>query len=67
MKRRQLDVLIPMVYGGLIVICALWWTDALTFVCVVGAILTGIYWVIYRRGLMEGEPGGRQRDRQRDR
>jgi len=65
MQRRQLDVLIPMTFALLVVVCALWWTEALTFVAVVGAILVGMYWAVFRRGMVEAEGGGRQRDRKR--
>ncbi len=65
MDRRQLDTLVPMVYGLLVVVCALWIHAALLPVVVVGAILVGIYYAVFRSRMVRDEGVGRQRNRRR--
>jgi hypothetical protein len=64
MDRRQLDTLLPMVYGLAVVVCALWLQGALLPVAVIGAILLGIYYGVFR-SRMVGPGGGRRRNRLR--
>jgi hypothetical protein len=66
MDRRQLDTLLPMVYGLAVVVCALWIQGGLIPVAVIGAILLGIYYAVFRGRLAPGE-GGRRRNRIRNR
>jgi hypothetical protein len=66
MDRRQLDTAFPMVYGLVVVICALWVHGALIPVAVIGAILLGIYYAVFRSRMIVGE-GGRRRNRIRNR
>ncbi len=67
MDRRQLDTLLPMVYGLAVVICALWVHSALIAVAVIGAILLGIYYAVFRSRMVAAEGGGRRRNRLRNR
>lgn len=67
MDRRQLDTLLPMVYGLAVVVCVLWLKDALIPVAVIGAILLGIYYAVFRARMVAGEAGGRRRNRIRNR
>jgi hypothetical protein len=67
MDRKQLDTLLPMVYGLAVVICALWVHDALIAVAVIGAILLGIYYAVFRGRVVGGPEGGRRRNRLRNR
>ena len=67
MDRRQLDTLLPMVYGLVVVVCVLWVEDALIPVAVIGAILLGIYYAVFRGRMVAGEGGGRRRNRLRNR
>ena len=67
MNRKQLDTLLPMVYGLAVVICALWVDDALLPVAVIGAILLGMYYAVFRSRMVAGESGGRRRNRVRNR
>jgi hypothetical protein len=67
MDRRQLDTLIPMLYGLAVVVCALWVDQALVAVAVIGAILVGIYYGVFRARMVRGEGGGRKRNRVRNR
>ena len=66
MDRKQLDTLFPMVYGLAVVVCALWVHVALIPVTVIGAILLGIYYAVFR-SRMAGPEGGRRRNRLRNR
>ena len=66
MDRKQLDTFLPMVYGLAVVVCALWVHGALIAVAVIGAILLGIYYAVFR-GRMAGPEGGRRRNRLRNR
>jgi hypothetical protein len=63
MDRKQFDTFIPMVYGLLVVICALWIHAALVPVAVIGAILVGIYYAVFRTKMVRSEGIGRDRDR----
>ncbi|MEP7091978.1 MAG: hypothetical protein ABI776_17890 [Nocardioidaceae bacterium] len=67
MNRKQLDTLLPMLYGLAVVICALWINKALVPVAVIGAILLGIYYAVFRSRMVAGEDGGRRRNRIRNR
>lgn len=67
MDRKQLDTLLPMVFGLLVVICALWVQEALIPVTVIGAILLGIYYAVFRSRMVTAEGGGRRRNRIRNR
>lgn len=67
MDRKQLDTLLPMVFGLLVVICALWVEEALIPVTVIGAILLGIYYAVFRSRMVTAEGGGRRRNRIRNR
>ena len=66
MDRRQLDTALPMVYGLAVVVCALWVQGALIPVAVIGAILLGMYYAVFRGRMPVGE-GGRRRNRIRNR
>jgi hypothetical protein len=67
MNRKQLDTLLPMLYGLAVVICALWLDDALIPVAVIGAILLGIYYAVFRSRMVGAEGSGRRRSRLRNR
>jgi hypothetical protein len=67
MERKQIDTLLPMLYGLAVVVCALWVKSALLPVTVVGAILIGIYFAVFRSRMAAGEGGGRRRNRLRNR
>jgi hypothetical protein len=67
MDRKQFDTLLPMVYGLAVVVCALWVHAALLPVTVVGAILLGIYYGVFRSRMVAAEGGGRRRNRLRNR
>jgi hypothetical protein len=67
MDRRQLDTLLPMVYGLAVVVCALWVGDALIAVTVIGAFLLAIYYAVFRGRMAAGPEGGRRRNRLRNR
>lgn len=67
MDRKQLDTLLPMVFGLLVVICALWVERALIPVTVIGAILLGIYYAVFRSRMVTADGGGRRRNRIRNR
>jgi hypothetical protein len=67
MDRRQLDTLLPMVYGLAVVVCALWLHDALVAVAVIGAILLGIYYAVFRGRMVAADGSGRRRNRIRNR
>ncbi len=63
MSVNRVPLLISMIYGIAVVLCALVWTDGLAVVATVGAMLVGLAWVFLRP-----EPGvGRQRNRNRNR
>ena len=66
MDRRQLDTLLPMIYGLAVVVCALWVHAALVPVAVIGAILLGMYYAVFRNRMVAGA-GGRRRNRIRNR
>jgi len=66
MDRRQLDALLPMLFGLLVVICALWIHSALIPVAVIGGILIGMYYAVFRAKMVSAEGGGRRRNRLRD-
>ncbi len=63
MNRQQLKVAVPMVYGILVVACALFFPRALLFVAVIGAMLVGLYYTVSARS--GGAAGGRDRQRNR--
>jgi hypothetical protein len=65
MDRKQLDTLLPMVYGLAVVVCALWLHGGLVPVAVIGAILLGIYYAVFRGRMVTAE-GGRRRNRIRN-
>lgn len=67
MDRRQLDMLLPMLFGLAVLIAALFLDDAVFPVAVVGGILLGIYYAVFRSKLVRAEGGRRQRNRDRDR
>jgi hypothetical protein len=67
MDRRQLDTALPMVFGLLVVICALWVQGALIPVAVIGGILLGMYYAVFRSRMVTTEGGGRRRNRIRNR
>jgi hypothetical protein len=67
MDRRQLDTALPMVFGLLVVICALWVHAALIPVAVIGGILLGMYYAVFRSRMVLAEGGGRRRNRIRNR
>jgi hypothetical protein len=67
MERKQIDTLLPMLYGLAVVVCALWVSSALLPVTVVGAILIGIYFAVFRSRMSVGGSGGRRRNRLRNR
>ena len=61
MPAHRIPLLISMVYGIAVVLCALVWTDALAVVAAVGAMIVGLVWVFIRP-----QAGvGRQRNRNR--
>ncbi len=63
MPAHRIPLLISMVYGIAVVLCAIVWTDALAVVATVGAMLVGLAWVFLRP-----EAGvGRERNRNRNR
>jgi hypothetical protein len=66
MDRRQLDTALPMVYGLAVVVCALWLHAALIPLTVIGAILLGIYYAVFRSRMAAAEGGGRRRNRIRN-
>jgi hypothetical protein len=66
MSRRQLDTLLPMVYGLAVVVCALWVHAALVAVTVIGAILLGIYYGVFRGRVGADDGAGRRRNRIRN-
>jgi hypothetical protein len=63
MDRRQLDTLLPMVYGLAVVVCVFWVGDALIPVAVIGAFVLGIYYAVFRSRMVRAESGGRPRRR----
>jgi hypothetical protein len=67
MDRRQLDTALPMVFGLLVVICALWVQGALIPVAVIGGILLGMYYAVFRSRMVAVDGGGRRRNRIRNR
>jgi hypothetical protein len=67
MDRRQLDTALPMVFGLLVVICALWVHSALIPVAVIGGILLGMYYAVFRSRMVLAEGTGRRRNRIRNR
>lgn len=67
MDRRQLDMLLPMLFGLAVLMAALFLDDAVFPVAVVGGILLGIYYAVFRSKLVRAEGGRRQRNRDRDR
>lgn len=67
MDRKQLDTAFPMVFGLLVVICALWVQSALIPVAVIGGILLGMYYAVFRSRMVAAEGGGRRRNRIRNR
>lgn len=63
MSVNRIPLLISMVYGIAVVLCAMVWTGALAVVATVGAMVVGLAWVFLRP-----EAGvGRQRNRNRNR
>ncbi len=63
MPVNRIPLLISMLYGIAVVLCALVWTGALAVVTTVGAMVVGLAWVFLRP-----EPGvGRRRNRNRNR
>jgi hypothetical protein len=67
MDRSQLDTALPMVFGLLVVICALWVQGALIPVAVIGVILLGMYYAVFSSRMVASEGGGRRRNRIRNR
>ena len=65
MDRKQLDTLLPMLYGLAVVVCALWLQGGLVAVAVIGAILLGIYYGVFRGRMLGGDADGRRRNRLR--
>jgi mannose/fructose/N-acetylgalactosamine-specific phosphotransferase system component IID len=63
MDRRQLDTLLPMLYGLAVVVCVFWVKDALLPVAVIGAFVLGIYYAVFRGRMARAEGGGRPRRR----
>jgi hypothetical protein len=67
MDRKQLDTALPMVFGLLVVICALWVQGALIPVAVIGGILLGMYYAVFRSRMDAVDGTGRRRNRIRNR
>lgn len=65
MDRRQLDMLLPMLFGLAVLVAALFLDDAVFPVAVVGGILLGIYYAVFR-SKMVGTGRNRNRNRNRD-
>jgi hypothetical protein len=65
--RKQLDMLVPMLFGLAVVVAALFFDEALLPVAVVGGALVGIYYAVFRSRMLRGEGAGRARNRDRDR
>jgi hypothetical protein len=63
--RKQLDTLLPMLFGLAVVVAALFVEDALVPVAVIGGILLGIYYAVFRSKMIRGDGVDRQRDRNR--
>ena len=63
--RKQLDILIPMLFGLAVLVAALFFDDAVFPVAVVGGILLGIYYAVLRSRMVGAEGGRRQRNRYR--
>lgn len=55
-----------MAYGLAVVVCALWIHPALAPVAIVGALLLGIYYAVFRSRMIRDSGEGRARHRQRD-
>jgi hypothetical protein len=49
-----------------VVVCALWLHAALSPLTVIGAILLGIYYAVFRSRMAAAEGGGRRRNRIRN-
>ncbi len=56
MDRRTLDRAVPLVFGLLVVSSAMWFRGALVPVCIVGGILTSLYWSALRQKLPQEVP-----------
>jgi hypothetical protein len=67
MDPKQLDTLLPMVYGLAVVVCALWLHGALVPVAVIGAILLGTCYAVFRPRMGGADGSGRRRNRIRNR
>jgi hypothetical protein len=63
MDRKQVDTFIPMAYGLVVVICALWIHAALLPVVIIGAFLLGIYYAVFRSKMIRASGSGRERNR----
>lgn len=62
MDRKQLDVVIPVVYGLLVAVCAMWVKGALVPVAMVGGVAVGLYYAVFRsRIASSGEPPDQSR------
>jgi len=53
-KRQQLNVAVPMLYGILVVAAVLFFKSALVGVAVIGGMLVGLYYTVWGRGGQEG-------------
>jgi hypothetical protein len=63
MSVNRIPLLISMIYGIAVVLCAMVWSGALAVVATVGAMVVGLAWVFLRP-----DAGvGRQRNRNRNR
>lgn len=62
MTGKQLDALLPMLYG-LIVVVSVFTFGHVAAVAVIGAVALSIYYAVFRRQVVVNEGGGRDRDR----
>jgi uncharacterized membrane protein len=65
MDRRQFDVLLPILFGLAVLVAALFFDDAVFPVAVVGGILMGVYYAVFRAKMVGADGGRRQRNRTR--
>lgn len=66
MDRATMDKAVPFTYALLIIASALFFSDALVAIAVIGALLLGAYYAFIRQRLPAGE-GTRDRQRNRQR
>ncbi len=52
MDRRMLDKALPVIFGALVALSALFFADALLPIAVVGGLLLGLYYVLLRPRLL---------------